>query len=369
MTVQEKRQLKKLIENAFTKKQLVELAKSMDQLACDEDIKARRFACRDEVIRIIEISMKKRLDAVNEKLQKEFSSGKEPTRDELTVFFQENLGLSHDNAYTLAGKYRYNLSAPTENAFINAAEAVKKALLKNEKSAFAKELAKKGLLSESKFSKFINAKYYTSDEKVKLIADELIAKGLVDEEWKNKLVSKNIQEHFIMNEAVSDETEKRMTSFIKSEEIEVKTYEAKRDFCTYEVGISLEALKKFNLSMFGRENPTPEETVEHYELLKLIAFFGMEETAENKEASEFLEKAGRSFATGIDLAFLTAITKGYEFMPKKSPLYVALITHYLSEDEDLDLEIEIEIAEHQKFKSPYNKMEYITEAAIREGLL
>lgn len=343
--------LKDLISKTFTKEELCFLEKKMNDLLDDEEIKKLRSACSEEVKnKIIKYRMEPRLNTIYEELQEKFSSGSKPAKEDLITFFKDKLNLSYDDAKQIAKEYMYNLVSQTPNAFRNACKSIEGTLLKKEITAFSKELSEKKLLTESGWCKFIHAVNCTTDNTINSIADNL---GLNKEE-KEELLKKNIPDYFIVNDAVSNETDERMKLLTS----DLVTLEDKKCFCS-KFGISPDTIKKFNVSLFKKVNPTPSNKVKYYELFKLIVLFGMEEA----EATKFLEKAERTFVMTLDLAFLTAITKGYEIKPKE-PVYVALITYFLSGQVDMKKYY----TDCPKFTSPY-QFKYIKEAACEEGLI
>ncbi len=343
--------LKDLILKTFTQEELLLLEKKMNDLLDDEEIKKLRLACSEEVkSKIIKYRMEPRLNTIYEELQEKFSSGSKPTKEELITFFKDKLNLSYDDAKQIAKEYMYNLVSLTPNAFRNACKSIEETLLKKEITAFSKELSEKKLLNESGWCKFINAVNCTTDKTINSIADNL---GLNKEE-KEALLKKNIPDYFIVNDAVSNETDERM-KLLTSDLI---TLEDKKHFCS-KFGISSDTMKKFNISMFKKVKPTPSIKVKYYELFKLIVLWGMEEV----EATEFLEKAERNFVMTLDLAFLTAITVGYKIKPK-DPVYVALVTYFLSGQ----VGMKKYYTECPKFTSPY-QFKYVKEAAYGEGLI
>lgn len=80
------------------------------------------------------------------------------------------------------------------------------------------------------------------------------------------------------------------------------------------------------------ENADAEESVlrtKQDTLLKLVAGFGIGED----DAKAFLGIAGSRFVTVCDLAFLVAITRGYELLGRRHPLDVFYIVDFLSNGE------------------------------------
>ncbi len=369
--------MKNLITEAFNDKQLAFFEQGMNTLLADEDgrIKTIRTACSEAVKDKLKERLHKKYNSLIEELHEKYSD-KIPDRKELEQIFIARFGLSKDNSKKLAKQFIFNLCAPTDNAFLNAEEAVYNALIKNEISEFGKTIVQKKIASLSTWSRFINAKN-ASDKFVERLADEFIAENLADESWKTELVKKNISQVFDMNEAIRKETNERMNPI--ADMYEVKTFDDIDYFGQNIVGINRDTLKRFNLDIFKTERSlsgkrfeqnnsmTEKEKdkikVEFYELLKLIVFFGMEETEEKKEASEYLAKAGRGFVTNQDLAFLTAITKGYETEKFKKPVYAALIVYFLSEDPDIKID-----TDPPKINFPY-KYDYIYNIAAEEGLI
>ncbi|MBR6619564.1 MAG: hypothetical protein IKK85_04415 [Clostridia bacterium] len=334
--------VRNLVLKTFSKEELRELEHEINKLLADEKIQRLRFACYNVVKRKIEERMYFHLAETEEKIQQVFKStapGDKTVKDKIAVILENDLGLAKREAKAsaktrfgsinqgsaeaerLSREYLINLYSSTKNAEQNANQSLGDVLLQKEFVKFQKELADEKILPSTGWWKFANAVACTLDETVELIAQHL---GSTKEEktaLAEEMLGKNISEYFMVNRAISDEVNTRITPLAP----DTKDRGIIEEF-TEGIDISKDTLKKFNLDLFGeRKNPTPEIKVRFYELLKLIALFGMEE----KEAREFLAKVNRDFVMTMDLAFLTAITKGYEFVPKE-PLYVALITHYLS---------------------------------------
>ncbi len=331
-----------LVIKTFSKEELRVLEHDMNKFLADEKIKKMRFACFNVVKREIEEKMYLRLAEIEKKIQqvlKNTSPGDKTVKDKIALIMENDLGLAKRDAKAsakirfdseskvsaeadrLSREYLLNLYSSTKNAEQNAKKTLEHILLQKELVKFQKELADERILSSTGWWKFVNAVACTLDETVELIAQHLASteekKLALTEEMKNK----NISEYFKINQAISDEVNTRIKLLAPN----TNDRGIIEDFAE-EIDISKDTLKKFNLDLFGkRKNPTPEIRVRFYELLKLTALFGLEE----KEAREFLAKVNRDFVMTMDLAFLTAITTGYEFVPKE-PLYIALIIHHLS---------------------------------------
>jgi len=363
--------VRNLVLKTFSKEELRELEHKMNTLLADN--KELRFACFNIVKEKIEERMYSRLAETEEKIQqvlKNSAPGDKTVKNKIAAILENDLELAKKDAKTgaktrldsdnqhsaeaekISREYLLNLYSSTKNAQQNSQKMLGDVLLQKELVKLQKELADKKILSSTGWWKFSNAVVCTLDETVELIAQHL---GSTEEEktaLTQEMLCKNISEYFEVNQAISDEVNTR----IKPLAPDTNDRGIIEEF-TEGIDISKDTLKKFNLDLFGkREISTKEIRVRFYELLKMIALFGMEE----KEAREFLAKVNRDFVMTMDLAFLTAITTGYEFVPK-DPLYVALITHHLSGFTGKRTDC-------PRFVNPYS-FKYIDNASYETGLI
>ncbi len=346
--------INEIIKKTFSETELAALEHKMNLLLSNRDIRALRFACYKEVQKKIVQRMQQRRERTIKALREavDIRPGvplSDADKEKIEKIIRDNIDLSQDDAERAAKEYIINAFSPTENALKNAFNSVTDVMLEKEITAFSRELDDKKILSKSGWCKFANAINYTGSETLDAIADAL---GMSKEE-KAVLHSKNIPEYFKMNADVSSQTEKYIKRFIP----EKITYTKINDFCE-ECGLSIDALKKFNLSILKRNKNDTSDEVKFFVLLKLIAAFRLEKN----EAKSYLKKADRSFIMSMDLAFLTAITTGYRIKPKK-PEYVALITHHLSRD----IEYSTYYTDCPRFASPY-RFTYLDEYALDAGL-
>lgn len=375
---EEKEQLKKenlsmvnrLINQAFNEDQRRELERKMNDLLSDEKKKLLRLACYEFVKERIMLRVEKRLNKTKDAMKDAFIPGDKNTFNKMVdiLMKEEFLNLNKKDATVLAKEYACNMIAPTENAELNASESLKETLIKKEFVVFQKELCTKdennNFFTKSAWWKFSHGVNYTKDETLKYIAKKLGLDALEEKAFLNL----NIPECFAVNETVS----KHVNELIRNLEPPITTSDEFLDFCE-KVDISYDTWQKFNVNISQKTKTssksfTPEK-IRHYEMLKVIATFRMESV----EAENFMAEANRNFAMVMDLAFLTAITTGYEIIQRghntyyetlaqhgidnKHPFYVALITHYLSSGL---LTLVEGYPSYPKFTSPY-KFKYIQE--------
>ncbi len=377
---EDQEKLKALTNLTFTEGQLTELEGTMNKHLSDPQKREVRLKCYNYVVEKLKLRVEDRVEKAAEELEKSIDS--ENPREKMIEIFRskEHLNLNKDDATSLADnltdreatqtakEFLFNTVAPTENAAKNACECLKETLMEKEILAFQKELCEGGITDtgeeisfvKSAWWKFANGANYTKNETVEYIADKL---GL-DKEQKAELLSYNIPENFTPGKAVCD----AVAELIGRVNPPITTPDKFRGFCE-SVDISYDTFQKFNLTTSGkaRTSSTATQKIKQYQLFKMIVAFRMGES----EAQEFLKKAERSFTMISDLAFLTAITTGYEILEKKHsewrkeggslpcyksydarhPFYVALIMEYLSPRIR---------PTYRKFKNPYN-FKYIKE--------
>lgn len=376
---EDREKLEKMTVEIF-KYQLIDLEETMNNYLSDETKAKARLKCYNYVVEKLEPRIEVRLEKSAGELRKAIDS--ENPREKMTEILRSEdfLNLNKKNATALAKKltereatqtakeFLFNSVAPTENAAKNACEGLKETLMNKEILAFQKELLS-GRKSETGKAKsfvpsawwnFVNGANYTTDETIEYIADKL---GL-DKEQKAELLSFNIPESFTPDKAVCD----AVAELIGRVNPPITTPDGFLSFCE-RVDISYDTFRKFNLTTSGkaRTSSTATKKIKQYQLFKMVVAFRMGES----EAQEFLKKAERSFTMISDLAFLTAITTGYEIIEKKQsewrknggslpsyksydaghPFYVALIMEYLSPG---NLTLVERHTYYRKFQNPYN---------------
>ncbi len=407
---------KTLIDAAFNESQKTDLVEEMNKLFYLPKAKKHRKACYKYIeSKIIEKNLSDRLEKTSQAIKKLFEENKitdktdsKKVLDEMIEIFRseeytslnkdiakgaaESLSekLTKDKAGQTAKQYLFNMCGPTTNAKKNADKCLTAALENEEIKAFVKTLQStpsvnksktkqsssenKSTFSEGTWSKFKNGTDRTTPATLDFIADKL---GLSEEERK-KAHSLNLPENFIPDEEFIEHLDSYFEALIKARSQKGKKFNIEV-FCDYN-DISSDVLKKINPGLFRKRKTTAEETekkskpVKYYELLKLVAAFRMDQAS----AEKFLEKADYYFAMATEIAFLTAITKGYEIIEAehnrckeekrkhpcydllkykaKNSYYVALIIPFLSGEFLYNKDRKL-----SKIKSPYN-IKYITES-------